>query len=192
MKKLITMVLMLLPMIALGQGTTDFILSPEGSYTTKGGNDYEIITFDDKSAEDIYKMLMTGISGCYNNPDKVIVANVPGSLLKIRAYSDDLARAKPFGYGKDQSWEGYYQLEFRIKDGRVRVSAPYIEDDLVFYSRDRSPEHKSFRKIAKGYFKNGEIKEKKRSGCEFIAGKINYIINKILNNAALENSDDDW
>lgn len=81
----------------------------------------------------------------------------------------------------------YYQLEFRIKDGRVRVSAPYFEDD------NEVGDIGNFAKIVKKWFKNGQVKEKETKTVAGLELYINGIINSILGlTGRTSNIDDDW
>ena len=45
MKKLLRMMLMLLPMLAWGQDLANFVLMPDGTHQTKDGKDFVVIPF---------------------------------------------------------------------------------------------------------------------------------------------------
>ena len=108
---------------------------------------------------------------------------VEDASVKIRAFSDDLVRISILGL--KQSLGGYYQLEFRIKDGRVRVSAPIVEETLW----TNLPTERVFSKEVKKYFKNGVVKDKKQADLIIVEAKMNTIINSILGTIKTEDSD---
>ncbi|MDE5596133.1 MAG: hypothetical protein K2I89_11275, partial [Muribaculaceae bacterium] len=155
MKKLLAIVMMMLPILAWGQDFANFVLMPDGTYRTEDGKDFVVIPFEGKTAHQIYQELASNVGSIYNNPSKVM-SSVEDASIKIRAFSNDLIRISLLGLG--QSLGGYYQLEFRIKDGRVRVSAPIIEETMWI----DGPIARTFPKEVKGYFKNGELKDKKK------------------------------
>ncbi|MBD5216683.1 MAG: hypothetical protein HDS78_09275 [Bacteroidales bacterium] len=185
MKKLLAFILMLLPMIMNAQDLANFILTSDGTYQTEDGKDFVVIPFEGKTAQQIYKELASNVGSTFNDPSKVM-SGVENVSIKIRAFSNDLIRISMLGLG--QSLGGYYQLEFRIKDGRVRVSAPIIEETLWI----KEPTARKFSKEVKGYFKEGELKEKKKKDYDIVVAKINGTINRILHTSALQDEAEDW
>lgn len=117
--------MVLLPMLAGAQELANFVLMPDGTYQTEDGKDFVVIPFEGKTAHQIYQELASNVGSTFNDPSKVM-SGVEDASIKIRAFSDFLWLNKVLGI--PHGWGGYYQLELRIKDGQVRVSAPVVED----------------------------------------------------------------
>ena len=154
------------------QGQVAFHVTPDGSFITNEGTDYVIVEFEGKDAHQIFQELSSNVGSIYNDPSKVM-SSVEDVSIKIRAIENFLTNSTmgiPVG-----SWRGYYQLEFKIKDGRVRVSAPMIEP--YFQDSNYMKPNKSYKNYVKGLFKNGQVKENKKK--EY--NKLNYLINNPIN-----------
>lgn len=106
------------------QQYVDFKLMPDVSFKTDDGNDYEVVEYPDKNSHEIYQLLTSNITTLYNNPSKVMTS-FDETSIKVRALGT-------FFYykalGRKIFLTGYYQLLFKIKEGRVRVSAPFLEN----------------------------------------------------------------
>lgn len=186
MKKLITMMLMLLPMVAWGQELVHFVLMSDGTYQTEDGKDFVVVPFDGKTAHQIYQELASNVGSTFNDPSKVM-SGVEDASIKIRAFSDFLWFNKVLGI--PHSWGGYYQLEFRIKDGRVRVSAPIVEDIAM----DTQPYNQwSYGGKVKKWFKNGVVKDGDKKKYDEIVAHMNGIINRILYTSTAQEANEDW
>ncbi|MBD5351355.1 MAG: hypothetical protein HDR86_00815 [Bacteroides sp.] len=186
MKKLLTLILMLLPMVAVAQELANFILMPDGTYQTEDGKDFVIIPFEGKTAHQIYQELASNVGSTYNDPSKVM-SGVEDASIKIRAFSDFLWVNKVLGI--THNWGGYYQLEFRIKDGRVRVAAPVVEDIAM----DTQPHEKWWYKSKlKKWFKDGVVKEGDKQKYDEIVAHMNGIINRILYTSSVQDASEDW
>ena len=173
---------LVMPYASFAQNQVSFHLTEHGIYVDEQGNDFMVTPFEGQSAQQIYKQLCVNVSSLYNDPSKVI-NTVEDASVKIRAFSDDLVRISVLGL--KQSLGGYYQLEFRIKDGRVRVSAPIVEETLWM----ELPTERTFKKEIKKYFKDGVVKEKKQADLIIVEAKMNTIINSILGTIKTEDSD---
>lgn len=183
--------MLLLPILTVAQQLANFVLMPDGTYQTEDGKDFIVIPFEGKTAHQIYQELASNVSSTFNDPSKVM-SGVEEASIKIRAYSNDLVIAKPFGYFKDQPFGGYYQLEFKIRDGRVRVSAPIVEEDVEFISYDHERFRGTFSKLIGKYFKNGVIQDKKKKNYETIVKRMNGVINSILHTSTVQDANEDW
>ncbi len=189
MKKLIVMMMLVLPMLAMAQDLVHFVLMPDGTYQTEDGKDFVVVPFEGKTAHQIYQELATNVGSVYNEPSEVM-SGVEDASIKIRAHSDDLIRNRLMGIG--QSFGGYYQLEFRIRDGRVRVSAPFIEEKVGFWMNGSYNSNK-FVFFVKKHFKNGKLKDGKRAeDYNIVVAKMNGIINSILHTSTVQDAQDDW
>lgn len=176
MKKLLMLVMLVLSATAIAQDKVQFNLTPIGSFITDGGEDFVVVPFEGKSAHEIYQTLATNVGSLYNDPSKVM-SGVEDASIKVRGYSSNLCLKKAiltFGGG------GHYQLEFKIKDGRVRVSAPYIENQISFDTQPIS--YGEFRHIVSKWYdkKTGEPKDKNKTDIFRVENQINRIVNSIL------------
>lgn len=191
MKKLIAIVMMLLPMLATAQELANFVLMPDGTYQTEDGKDFVVIPFEGKTAHQIYQELASNVGSTFNDPSKVM-SGVEDASIKIRAYSDNLVMAKPFGFVKGQPYGGHYQLEFKIRDGRIRVSAPIVEENVEYISYDHKRYDGTFSKLVGKYFKNGVLQEKKKKNYDAMVARMNGIINRILYTSTVQDANEDW
>ncbi len=93
------------------------------------------------------------------------------------------------GIGKMVPLGGCYQLGFRIKDGRVRISAPIIEEgryEKMEYSRP-------FSVCVKKHFKDGKLKDgERKENYDIVVREMNSVINRILNTANVQDENNDW
>lgn len=144
-----------------------------------------VIPFDEMSAQDIYKHLMENASLVVNNPTEQ-VSGVEYSVIKVRAQQHlltDVVMMLPL------SCSGTVIYEFQIKDGRVRVNAPMVENPCHYGTSDKVC---YFNSVVKGYFKKGKLKEKKAAEFNKLINKTNYIIDVILGKQTIEKSEEDW
>lgn len=190
MKKLIAIVMMMLPMIAWGQQTADsvwFELQPDGMFLTKDGKGYAVVEYEGKTAHELYQIIASNISSAYNDPSKVM-SGVEDTSIKVRAYCSSLVQKKmilTFNGG------GYYQLEFKFKDGRIKVNAPYIEREIVYDSQP--PQYANFYDIVAKWFKKGELKKGDRVKYEVLNLTANSFIQVILNPSGNnKDANEDW
>ena len=185
MKKILTLLLLVFPIFAIAQEKVSFKLTPQANFVTTSGEDFVIVPFEGKSAHEIYQILTSNVVSVYTDASEVM-NGVNDELIKIRGFFPVYIKKV---LGVSQPWGGYYQLEFRIKDGRVRVSAPFVEDDISFglYGTD------SFSQVVKKWYKNGEVKKKEAKHVELIEIQMNGTINAILGLlSAPTKVDDDW
>lgn len=193
MKKLILLLLLVCPFLVSAQELVSFKVTPEGNFVTTSGEDFVVVPFDGKDAHQIYQMLASNVGSVFNDPSKVM-SGVDDASIKIRAFSDNIYTKKVMGI--PHAFQGYYQIEFRIKDGRVRVSAPFIEDDLRAPSLSSNAfggNNGSFRHIVKKWFKDGALKDKEAPHAANIEMQMNGVINGILGlSGSASKVDDDW
>ncbi len=189
MKKLIVMMMLVLPMLAMAQDLVHFVLMPDGTYQTEDGKDFVVVPFEGKTAHQIYQELATNVGSVYKEPSEVM-SGVEDASIKIRAYKDCLWYNKALGLIVGVMG-GYYQLEFRIRDGRVRVSAPIVEDPIFNYSDGHKYEQKYSKMVGK-WFKNGELKDNSKEKYNRVVSQMNGIVNSILHISAVQDAQDDW
>lgn len=178
----------MLPINIGAQELSNFILLSDGTYKTADGKDYMIIPFEGKSAHQIYQELASNVGSTFNEPSKVMSC-VEDTSIKIRALSRLWYAGKILG--TVLGYEGHYQLEFRIRDGRVRVSAPIIENPVYsFGSKDRTPAN--YGKLVSRWFKKGELKEGDKYKYDTVVHEMNRIINSILYATAIQDDTEEW
>lgn len=147
--------------------TAQFVCSEDHADT------FYVIPFEDKSAEELYSMLMQNATLVVNNPDKQ-VAGVENSVVKVRAEQSLLTEVVMM---LPLQVTGTVIYEFQIKDGKIRVNAPYVEGGCHYGTSARPA---SFKSAVKGYFKKGQLKEKKAAEFNHLIAKTNNVINTIL------------
>lgn len=193
MKKILTILLVFIPFIGFAQNLVNFKLDSDASFISPDEKDFIVVPFKGKNAHQIYKMLASNVGTVYKDPSKVM-SGVDGASIKIRAFSRQLFTQKVLGIS--HAWEGYYQLEFRIKDGRVRVSAPIVEESIMAPTLEQNVfvAHKGwFPALVKKWFKNGAPKEKDLQKIEEVQTEMNGLINAILGLAGTTSTvGDDW
>lgn len=178
MKKLLTILALIIPMMVNAQEHVRFILNENGEYRTKDGEDYVVVPFEGKTAKEIYNEIVSNVFSFYNDPNEVM-SGLDGVSIKIRAISNKIVYAHPTLMGRKRH-SGYYQLEFKIKDGRVRVSAPHVEDKVWWVNHNNCREYSSFRKAVGSHFKNGELKKKRADQYNVVVAEMNNTINTLL------------
>lgn len=192
MKKILLLLLFICPFFVSGQELVSFKVTPDGNFVSSMGEDFVVVPFEGKSAHQLYQMLASNVGSVYNDPSKVM-SGVEDVSIKIRAFSDNIYTKKVMGIS--HPFCGYYQIEFRIKDGRVRVSAPYVEDDIdaPTISNQFGGNKGSFRYIVKKWFKDGQLKEKEVPNAVNIESQLNGAINSVLGlTGSASTIDDNW
>lgn len=133
-----------------------FTLLESGNFidADNDSKDFIVVPFEGKTSEEIYRILLTNAALVVNNPEKQ-VSGVEYALVKINVTQNLLTDIK---MGIPLAVNGTEYFEFQIKDGRVKVNAPYINDFCHYGTTNNTC---SFKKVLNGYFKNGKLKEKK-------------------------------
>ena len=168
----------------------NFKLQANGQFLTEDGADFVVVPFDGKSAHDIYTMLTSNVLSIYDDPSKVM-NTVEDNTVKVRGFAKK-GELFPYITMFDLSVECYYQLEFKIRDGRVRVSAPKVEDSAVMTGGVNGPSKVSYSgMIQKHLFeKDGTVKQKKTEDVANVEEYINVLIDRIL--AKSEEIEENW
>ena len=149
------------------------------------GDSFIVVPFEGKTAEELYQLLMENASLATNDPNHQ-VSGVENSVVKVRARQHlltDVVMMLPL------SCTGTMIYEFQIKDGKVRVNAPTIEEPCHYGTSDKTC---YFRSVAKGYFKKGKLKEKKADEYNRLINKTNNVLNIILGVKSMEQEQNDW
>ena len=168
----------------------NFKLQANGHFLTEDGADYVVVPFEGKSAHDIFTMLTSNVTSIYNDASKVM-NTVEDNTVKIRGFAGS-GNLFPYITMFNFSVEGHYQLEFKIRDGRVRISSPMVEDAATMTGGTNGPTPVSYGGMVQKHLfeKNGNIKKKKVNDVASIEAYLNTIINRIL--AESNTIEEDW
>ena len=112
---------------------------------------------------------------------------VDNASISIRAFDDQISYIKDL---IQKFWlSGYYNLNFQIKDGRVKVLAPVIDESMT--KTVNSSREKDFSKMVKSWYKDGVAKDKFKAQIEYTESNMNSLINAILGSTKTK-AEEDW
>ncbi len=162
------------------QSVVKFSLKPNGTFSTEDDKSYTVIEFEGKTAQELYNMIKANALTLYNNPQKVLHEIEPTNIT-IRALSDVLLNTYKLGSGITE-YKAMYTLVFQFKDGKIRISAPEIDRNLVVNAMG-VPFSKTFISLIDDWFdKKGAIKKNKQEKVLKVEAILNYPINYLLGN----------
>ncbi len=187
MKKFILFFFCLFSLSINAQDLVYFKLTPNGYFASDNDKEYIIVPFEDQNAHQIFQQLSVNVNSLYKNPSKVMSV-IDDASISIRAFDDKITFIKDL-VGKKFWLSGYYNLNFEIKDGRVKVSAPKIDKEMV--RTINSLREKYFYELVKGWFKDGVVKEKSKKQVEYTEANMNLLINTILGKGQKQ-PEEDW
>ena len=173
------------------QNLVNFEITPNGTFRTKDGSDYVVVSFDGKKTEELYNMVKNNIMSFYKSPQNVLSEN-DGQIISIRAIT---VVAKKTITMLPREFDSYYNLVFRFKDGKVRVDIPTIDNNMSDSAGMlMSYNIPTFQSYCKDLFdKKGIVKPKKEDRKEFTENSINSIINELLGlTKSNKKTDDNW
>ena len=176
MRKYISFCLMLIISCLSVSAQVNFKLQSDGSFRTIDGEDYVVIPFEGKSTHDLFFILTSNTTSLYKYASKVM-NTVQDNIVTI------YGRGNIFPYISicNLSFKVSYQLEFKIKDGRIRVSAPKVEDDAIMTCDAGTLPVSYSEMVAKDLFdKNGTVKKEGAVLVGCVEVYFNAIINLIL------------
>ena len=173
---------------ANAQELVEFKLQRSGAFLTSAGEDYAVVEFHGKSAGELYKMVKDNVSEYYENPEDILTEE--DNKLTVRGGCKDFVMwnfmmvATQFG--------AFYDLTFRFKDGRIRIDAPVVEDELIATASVlKKGTSASFKTMLGSFYKNGDWKEKAKPKITQIENYINTTVNQLLGLIKPETADDD-
>ena len=174
------------------QEIVSFKLTPEATFLSNDGEDFIIVPYEGKSAHEIFQLLATNAASVFNDPSKVM-STVEDKSIKFRSIIPVAQKeVKLLNQRTLAESKGFLQLEIRIKDGRIRISAPFVENDIWI---DGSPMQGNFQNLVSQWYKP-EKKEKKRIENEnfrnSLESRVNLIVNSIIGSTPQMEEDDDW
>lgn len=191
MKKILAIFMFVLPLFVFAQDLVSFKLTPQGSFVAANGDDFIVVPFEGKTSHEIYQILASNAGSVYNDPSKVM-SGVEDASLKFRSIIPVSKTVDKIFMLGDVLIEvnGYLQYEIKIKDGRVRVSAPYIENNIWIDGGATG----NFRNLTSQWFKE-EKKEKKRVENERKIAELETTVNSVISSVLGVNKnpeDDNW
>ena len=105
--------------------------------------------------------------------------------INIRAYDPKLT------YSKEGEYLGtYYNLNFEVKDGKVKVDAPLVDENLT-RSKD-GVRDRDFSKLVRSWFQEATLQAKYQDNASYTESEFNGIINGILTGNFMGDSSDNW
>ena len=183
-KNLSIAILLLVCFTANAQFKAHFYLQPDGTFRTKDNADYAIVEYDGVPADKLYTIVKSNINSLYKSP-KDVMSEVEDISITVRGYDRSIVRDK-------SGYSGYYNLNFRFKDGKIRVSAPIVDNNVYSWSGNIRWDFVD----AISYFfnkKDSSVKPKKIKYKELTENNLNLIIYKIIQNQAESQSkEDNW
>lgn len=174
------------------QDSVRFVLQPSGAFLTEDKQEYSVTEFAGKSASELFSMVKSNAMSLYNDPDKVM-SESGGNMISIYAFREDMCIVSSLGakgiYG------GHYKLVFRFKDGRIRVDAPSIDEELPmsggsFTGTLGIPSRVFLSDYAKKVCKGSSKKNKAKK--EYLEHIVNSPINYLLGFSKSSKNDDNW
>lgn len=177
MKKLFSILFFLLSLVSVqAQELVQFKLTRYGTFVDADNKGFIVVPFKDKTASELYNMVKNNILSLYKDPKQVMSEN-DGQTITVRGIGAFVWKTVVF---IPRTFEGYYTIVFRFKDGKIRVDRPVVDDKL--YDADGLlKETISFSSYCRSRIsKNGKPAkngEKKVSQSE---NAMNVIINQIL------------
>lgn len=192
MKKLFSILMMLMCLgIYAQEKKVDFKLQPTGVFLTENGKNFAVVEFEGKSASDLYSMVKSNAMSLFNDPDKVM-SESSGNTISMYAYCKEMCVVSSMG--AKGIYSGHYKLVFRFKDGRIRVDAPSIDEELPlnggFMTGTIGIPSRVFlsdyaKKVCKGNSKKNRVKK------EYLEYIVNSPINYLLGFSKSQKQDDD-
>ena len=173
------------------QELVHFEITSNGSFKTKEGNNFVVVPFEGKTSDELYNKVKNNVMSFYKSPQKVMSEN-DGQVISIRAITIVAMKTVTM---LPRSFDSYYNLVFRFKDGKVRVDIPTIDNDMSDHAGMLMPNSiPTFQSYCKDLFdKNGVVKPKRKERKDFTENSINSIINNLLGlTKANVTSDDNW
>lgn len=183
MKKFLICLIFALSALECFPQSLKFVLQSNGTFLTEDGKHYEILSFDGKTAKDLYDIVYTNAMSFYKSPKNVLSVN-EGVSIAVRAYTYTLID----GYG------GYYYLRFEFKDGRMKIVAPSADE--LYYS-DTTLSSSKFCDKVRQLFKRTEHKNAKKAAVargkiEAVELDMNFTINYLAGLLYSSPSNKEW
>lgn len=185
MKKFLSIAAFCLAAISASAQSVDFKISPDGTFHTRDGRNFVVVPFQGKTAHQIFSSIFVNVSEVYKDPKQKVIITIDGSSVSVRAYDPKLTFVNPGEY-----CGGYYNLNFEIKDGKVKVDAPEV-DDILTRTKDGVRE-KDFSKLTRSWYQEASLQTKYQDNAVYTESEFNAFINGVLTGNFVGDSDNDW
>lgn len=185
MKKFLFIAVLCLSAVLSVNAQVEFQLTSDGTFHMKDGRNYAVIPFAGKTAHEIYTALFTNASEVFRDPKQKVIITIDGASINIRAYDPKLTYAK-----EDEYLGTYYNLNFEVKDGKVKVAAPEVDENLT-RSKD-GVRDRDFSKLVRSWFQEATIQAKYADNKSYTETQFNAIINGVLTGNIMDDSADNW
>ena len=185
MKKILFIAVLCLSAVLSVSAQVEFKVSPDGTFHLRDGRNFVVVPFEGKTAHEIYSTLFTNASEVYRDPKQKVIITIDGSSVNIRAYDPKLTYSKPTEY-----LGGYYTLNFEVKDGKVKVDAPVV-DEILTRTKD-GVRDKDFSKLVRSWYQEASLQAKYQDNASYTETEFNAIINGILTGNYMIDSSDNW
>lgn len=173
----------------------EFKLQPDGTFLSEDGSDFIVIEYEGMPAEELHTMVKDNVMSLYNSP-KDVMSESGTNVITIFALEKNIWQVKSMGatgiYG------GHYKFVFKFKDGRIRIDAPSIDNQLemtdgAFTNTIGIPSSVNLSKTAKKLCNSKKEKDKlKIANLERIVNDpINYLLG-LSQSQQHNDADDDW
>ena len=185
MKKFLFIAVLCLSAVLSVNAQVEFKLTSDGTFHMRDGRNFAVVPFDKKTAHEIYTALFTNASEVFRDPKQKVIITIDGASINIRAYDPKLT------YAKEGEYLGtYYNLNFEVKDGKVKVDAPIVDENLT-RSKD-GVRDRDFSKLVRSWFQEATIQAKYADNKSYTETQFNAIINGVLTGNILDDSADNW
>ena len=185
MKKILFIAVLCLTAVLSASAQVEFKLGPDGTFHMKDGRNYAVVPFEKKSAHEIYQTLFVNVAEVYRDPKQKVIITLDGSSVNIRAYDPKLTYAK-----MGENLGGYYTLNFEVKDVKVKIDAPVV-DEILTRSKD-GVRDKDFSKLVRSWYQEASLQAKYQDNASYTESEFNQFINGILTGNFMGDSSDNW
>lgn len=186
MKKILFIaVLCLSAVLSVSAQSVEFKLNPDGTFHLRDGRNFAVVPFEKKTAHEIYSMLFINASEVYKDPKQKVIITIDGSSVNIRAHDAKLTYKEAGVY-----LGGYYTLNFEVKDGKVKVDAPVV-DEILTRTKD-GVRDKDFSKLVRSWYQEAALQAKYQDNASYTESEFNQFINGILTGNFMGDSSDNW
>ena len=188
MKKVLALIMVLLPIMAAAQ---TFTLTPQGFVNADDQSKAYVVVEIPGTQAELFAKAKTAVTSMWNSP-KDAMSNDEPNLIVVNGYSPNAAHFKK--WGRDNTFEMDYRLQIQFKDGRIRIDAPVIgrldyangQGAMLIEAGDNS----TSQHITRAFEKNGKVRfaEFNKNVEDYFNGLVATLIGKMQNGV----SDEEW